>query len=99
MRSLVVSEGDDEEENTEDGEQAHGDLIAARVVAAAEEDDHGNGEALHDEAGGVGEDLPVGRDAGALVGIAGHDAVERGVGHVVDGVDERAAGGKWSTRR
>ena len=47
---LRRGEGDDEEENAEDGEQAHGDLVAARVVAAAEEDDHRDGEALHDKA-------------------------------------------------
>ncbi len=35
-------ESDDEEEHAEDGQQAHGDLVTARVVAAAEEDNHGD---------------------------------------------------------
>ena len=56
--------------------QPHGELIAERVVAVAEEPNHGNGEAGHDEAGGVGGDLAIGRDAVALVGIRGHDRRE-----------------------
>ncbi len=43
---------------------------------------------MHDETRRVGEDLPVGGDAGALVGIAGENPVERGVRNIVSSVDK-----------
>ena len=80
-------EGDDEKNHAEDRQQPHGELIAERVIASAEEFDHGDGEARDDEAGAVGGDLAIRGDAGALVGVLGHDRRQRSVRHVVDCVD------------
>ena len=79
--------GDHEEDDAEERKQAHGELIAQRVIAAAKELDHWDGEARDDEAGAVGGDLAVGRDAGTLVGVLSHNRRQRCVRHIVNGVD------------
>ena len=88
MRSLVTANAMRNRTMESRKEAAHGQLVSPRAVAAAEKLDHGNGQASDDEASGIGEHLPVGGDAVALVRIIGHDAVERGIGDVVGGVDE-----------
>src|SRR5271157_5338655 len=52
----------------------------------AEECNHRDGKALNDEAGRVGGELTVGRDAGALIRILSHDGRQGGIGHIVDDV-------------
>ena len=85
-------EGDDEQHSTKHTEESHGQLIALGAVAVAGPGDHRHRQALHDEPRGIGEDLPPGRDAGALVRVARDHAGQRRVGHVVHRVDEAQQG-------
>ena len=89
---LRDEEGDDEEDHAHDTEQPHRELVAARVVALAEDADERDDEAGDDEAREVRRDLAVRGDARPLVRVFGHDGGQRGVRHVVDDVDDPQRG-------
>ena len=83
-----AQEGDHEQDQTQGGPYGHGHLPAVRaIVAFGELGYQRQREAADDELGDIDGDEAEGSELGALIQVAGHDAAQGGVRHVVHRVE------------